>query len=61
MPKPGMFGTVRDRGDKRPGGGCLPTRTTYTLAQRQALWRLAMSNPTPEQYHSEKARILGGE
>jgi hypothetical protein len=50
-----------DRSDARPGGGCIPIGPTYTLQQRQALWSLAMSNPTPEQYHSEKARILGGQ
>ena len=42
-------------------GGTLPSlRTTYTLEQRKALWELAMSNPTWERYHREKARILGG-
>ena len=45
--------------DKR-GGGMLPAyRTTYTLQQRTALWELAMSNPTWQTYHAEKARILG--
>ena len=42
------------------GGGTLPSlRTTYSLAQRLALWDLAMSNPTRERYDREKARILG--
>jgi hypothetical protein len=33
-------------------------RTTYTLATREALAGLAESNPTPERYASERARIL---
>jgi hypothetical protein len=42
--------------------GFMPSlRTTYSLAQRRALWSLAESNPTIEEYHREKARILGGE
>ena len=41
------------------GGGMLPSyRTTYTPAQRAALARLAESNPTPEAYARERARIL---
>ena len=50
-----------DGSDKRPGGGCFPIGPTYSLEQRQALWSLAMSEPTPERYHREKARILGGQ
>ncbi len=33
--------------------------TTYTRSVREALFRLAESNPTPERYERERARILG--
>lgn len=42
----------------RPGGTLPSLRTTYTRDQRAALWRLAESNPTPIEYHRERARIL---
>lgn len=35
-------------------------RTTYTATVRQRLHALAESNPTPERYERERARILGG-
>ncbi len=57
-------GVLRVRSHESLGrsGGILPSlRTAYSLEQRRALWSLAMSNPTPERYASEKARILGGE
>jgi hypothetical protein len=50
---------INSRLSDKPGGGCLPVyRTTYTLAQRKALNALAESNPTPEEYRQERARIL---
>ena len=59
---PNLFGTARNNSDSRRGGGMLPSlRTTYSYHQRLALWRLAESNPSPEEYQREKARILGGD
>jgi hypothetical protein len=61
----GVLGTRAPNGYSQDvpgrGGGMLPTyRTTYSYHQRLALWRLAESNPSPEVYQREKARILEG-
>ena len=45
----------------RPLTGTLPIRPHRTKAQRDALHRLAESNPTPTEYERKKALILRGE
>lgn len=55
-----LGGRATDGSDREYLGKFLPTyRTTYSLAVREALHALAESNPTPDQYHRERARILG--
>jgi hypothetical protein len=55
-----LGGTATDGSDRGYVGKFLPTyRTTYPRAIREALHALAESNPTPETYHRERARILG--
>ena len=54
----GMFGTVKDRSDRKPGGGCFPTRPHYPHHVAQALHALAESQPPWPEYLRERARIL---
>ena len=45
----------------RNQGGILPSyRTAYPAHIARALHALAQSNPTPTEYRTERARILGG-
>ena len=60
MPPRGMFGTVGDRSDSRPGGGIFPMRTAYPQRIARALHALAERRPPWPQYLAERDRILEG-
>lgn len=57
----GVLGLVSRRRSKSEGAGTLAPMLwpAYTVTQREALSRLAESNPSPRRYAEAKARILG--
>lgn len=56
-----LGGSAREYPSGGRGGGMLPClRPRYTVAEARALFELAESNPTPERYAKERARILDG-